>query len=108
ADIVLDQFRIGTYGVAAIEAMASGRYVISNVGDYVRAEAERQLGEPVPIIEATAATLEQVLRDVVANPEAYRPLVDRGPAFARRYHDGRRAAEVLSEWLTGSAQKFVH
>lgn len=107
ADIVLDQFRIGTYGVAAIESMAAGRYVISNVGELVRAEAERQLGEPVPIIEATAATLEQVLRDVVANPEDYRPLVERGPAFARRHHDGRRAAEVMSEWLTGSAQKVV-
>src|SRR5690606_35228716 len=27
-DIVLDQFRIGSYGVAAVEAMAAGRVVI--------------------------------------------------------------------------------
>ena len=107
ADIVLDQFRIGTYGVAAVEAMAAGRFVISNVGDQVRGEVERQLGETVPIIEATAATLEQVLRAVVADPEAYRAEVERGPGFARRHHDGRRAAEVLSTWLTGSAQQLV-
>lgn len=107
ADIVLDQFRIGTYGVAAVEAMAAGRFVISNVGEQVRGEVERQLGETVPIIEATAATLEQVLRAVVADPEAYRPIVDRGPAFAQRHHDGRRSAEVLSTWLTGSAQQLV-
>ena len=107
ADIVLDQFRIGTYGVAAVEAMAAGRFVISNVGEQVRGEVEQQLGETVPIIEATAGTLEQVLRDVVADPEAVRPLVDRGPGFVERHHDGRRAAEVLSTWLTGSAQQLV-
>ncbi|MBX9472730.1 glycosyltransferase [Microcella sp.] len=107
ADIVLDQFRIGTYGVAAVEAMAAGRFVISNVGEQVRGEVERQLGETVPIIEATASTFEQVLRAVVADPEVFRAEVDRGPGFARRHHDGRRAAEVLSAWLTGSAQKLV-
>ncbi len=108
ADIVLDQFRIGTYGVAACEALAAGRVVISNLGEQVRAEAERQLGETVPIIEATADTLEHVVRDVVSDFQAYRTLVERGPDFVRRHHDGRRAAELLSVWLTGSVHPLVH
>ena len=37
ADIVLDQFRIGSYGVAAVEAMASGRVVVGHVLPAVRA-----------------------------------------------------------------------
>lgn len=105
ADIVLDQFRIGTYGVAACEAMAAGRIVISNLGDQVRAEAERQLGEAVPIIESTAHELEEVLRGVIADPEAVLPLAERGPHFVRRHHDGRRSAEVLTPWLKGSRRE---
>ena len=31
ADIVLDQFALGGYGVAAVEAMASGRAVVGHV-----------------------------------------------------------------------------
>lgn len=107
ADVVLDQFRIGTYGVAACEAMAAGRIVISNVGEQVRAEAERHLGEPLPIIEATTSTLESLLREVIAHPEAHRLLAARGPDYARRHHDGRRSAGVVSRWLTGSEQSLV-
>jgi hypothetical protein len=36
ADIVLDQFSLGIYGVATCEALAAGRVVVSHVGDQVR------------------------------------------------------------------------
>lgn len=36
ADIVLDQFAVGSYGVAAVEALATGRVVVGHVRPEVR------------------------------------------------------------------------
>lgn len=99
ADVVLDQFRVGIYGVAACEAMAAGRIVVSHVSERVR-EATRQLtGEDLPIIETTAETLEDVLTDIITNPDPYLEIAARGPGFVQRHHDGRRSGQVLSEWI---------
>ncbi len=43
ADIVLDQFPLGTYGVAACEALVAGRLVVSHVSDV---HAERCVNAP--------------------------------------------------------------
>lgn len=97
ADIVLDQFRLGEYGVAACESMAAGRLVVSHVSDQVRTYAEAQAALELPIVEATIDTLEVVLRDVLDRREHYREIAARGPAFVRHSHDGRLAREVLEQ-----------
>src|SRR5690606_3787768 len=51
ADIVLDQLRRGPYGVAACEAMAAGRIVISHVPH--RDRVLQLAGEDLPILPAT-------------------------------------------------------
>jgi hypothetical protein len=99
ADIVIDQLRIGTYGVAACEAMASGRVIVSHVDADARREVRDRTGREVPIVEATGDTLEQVLRDVVTDPEAALSLAADGPGFVAALHDGRRSAEVLRSFL---------
>ncbi len=44
ADIVLDQFVLGSYGVAACEAMAAGRVVLGHITDAVRTRVHADSG----------------------------------------------------------------
>ena len=95
ADIVLDQFALGSYGVSAVQAMAAGRVTVGHVADHVRA----RIGVPLPIVEATPVTIVEVLERLVAEPEAARTTAADGVAFARAVHNGRRSAEVLATFL---------
>lgn len=100
ADIVLDQFSLGIYGVAACEAMAAGRVVVSHVSGQVREKVRSVTGLELPILESRASELETVLRRIIADPFAAQRTAEDGAAFVARVHDGRRSAEVLSEFLS--------
>jgi hypothetical protein len=95
ADIVLDQFSLGIYGVATCEALAAGRVVVSHVGDRVREHVRMATGLDLPVVESRAEGLDRVLREIVADPETYRRRAAQGPEFVRAVHDGRRSAKVL-------------
>jgi len=101
ADIVLDQFAIGIYGVAAGEAMAAGRVVVSHVSAQVREHAASLGHGSLPIVQSRAADLDRTMRRIVEDREHYREIAARGPSFVRAVHDGRLTAEVLErEFLT--------
>lgn len=91
ADIVLDQFALGSYGVMACQAMAAGRVVVG----HVTAEVRERVGRPLPIVEADPATLADVVRTLVRDRDAARVTAEEGTRFVREVHDGRRSAEVL-------------
>lgn len=95
ADVVLDQFRGGDYGVGACETMAAGRIVLANVSDQVRGEVEQRAGMPLPIPETTPDTVEARLRDIVARRDHYREIASHGPEFVRRLHSGNYSREAL-------------
>lgn len=95
ADVVLDQFRSGDYGVAACETMAAGRVLLAHVSDQVRDVVEESAGMPLPIVEATIDSMEQVLRDIAADRERYRAIAAAGPEFVRRLHNGDFSRDVL-------------
>jgi hypothetical protein len=99
ADIVLDQFRIGDYGVAACEAMAAGRVVIAHVSEHSRGVVLAETGLHLPIVEATADELEGVIRSILTDRARYRRLAATGVEFAREVHSGQRSARLLSEFL---------
>lgn len=118
ADVVVDQLALGNVGVLAVEAMAAGRLVVGHATETVRGLA-RDLARDVsdggggsggggdavaaglPLVEADPSTFAAVMDDVLARPEAYRPVAQAGPRWAREHHDGRRAAMVLREVLGG-------
>lgn len=100
ADIVLDQFALGTYGVAAGEAMACGRLVISYVGDHVRGVVAERTGRSIPIIESAAADVEEAIRAVIADRRRYAAVAAEGPAFVAAVHDGTVSASVLGGFLS--------
>ncbi|WP_329004041.1 glycosyltransferase [Kribbella sp. NBC_00709] len=99
ADIVLDQFRIGSYGVAACEAMAAGRIVVGHIAPHVRARVAAETGLELPIVDATPDTIEQVVLDLIAHPETSREFAARGPAFVEQVHDGRWSAKALAPFV---------
>ncbi len=100
-DIVLDQFRLGDYGVAACEAMAAGRLVISHISDTARAAVREGTGRDLPIVEANLDTLESVLREVVQDRGRYHDIAAQGPSFVDRVHDGAASRAVLERELLG-------
>lgn len=99
ADVMIDQVRIGSYGVAACEAMAAGCLVVAHVSTTVRELVADLTGHALPIVEATPASIESVLRDLAAAPD----LEDRrsaGISFVSEVHDGRASARALLEgWI---------
>ncbi|TDD72981.1 glycosyltransferase [Jiangella aurantiaca] len=99
ADIVVDQLTMGLYGVAACEAMAAGRTVVSYVGDAVRERVRERTGHDVPIVEATPDDLADVVAALAADPDVAGERAARGPGFVRAVHDGRVSGSVLADWL---------
>ena len=99
ADIVADQFRMGIYGVAAVEAMACGRLVISDVDQVVRDRVRSKTGLELPIWQSSAADLRANLVKVVEQVQAAREMAGAGKVFAREVHFGARSARVLAAAL---------
>jgi hypothetical protein len=103
ADIVLDQFRLGSYGVAACEAMAAGRVVVGHVLPGIRERIEAEVGIPLPIVEADPDTLHDVVAELLADRDRARAAAEAGPRYVDAVHSGARSAEVLlSEWIRAS------
>ncbi len=98
-DIVLDQFSLGIYGVAACEAMAAGRVVVSFVSGQVRDFVRDATGLSLPIIDVSPDAIEAEMRALLGDRARMVEHASRGPAFVREVHDGQLSAKVLSEFL---------
>lgn len=100
ADILLEQFRLGSYGATAVEAMAAGRVVVGHVLPSVRAHVQGTTGLELPIVEATPDSLGDVIESLIADPDRMHALGTLGQEFVSTVHDGRLSAASLSaHWL---------
>jgi hypothetical protein len=99
ADIVLDQFALGSYGVAACEAMAAGRVVVGQVTDTVRHAVAEVSGVALPIIQSEANDVGRTLRQIVANREESVAVAERGVQFVGAVHSGRLSATMMAKSL---------
>lgn len=101
ADIVIDQIVLGNVGILATEAMAAGRVVISHLLPRVRERfaASDTHQQPIPVVDARPDTLRTVVEGLLADRDAARSAAATGPDWARRNHDGRRSAEILTNLL---------
>lgn len=95
ADIVLDQFAVGSYGVLAAQAMSARRVVVGHVDERVRARLLHNL----PIVQARSGNLRTVLESLLAERDAAQVSANAGPAFVARYHAGPSSAQPLAEFL---------
>ncbi|WP_173922216.1 glycosyltransferase [Agromyces sp. Marseille-P2726] len=100
ADIVIDQFRLGSYGVAACEAMAAGRVVVGHVLPFVRQHVESDFGMPLPIVEATPDSLRETVERLADDREAARAAAAAGVSYVAAVHSGQASARALIEgWI---------
>lgn len=90
ADIVIDQLLIGWYGVLSVEAMALGKAVIA----YIRDDLVGEVPEGV-LVNANPLTIEDRLRELIADHERRASLGKAARAFVERYH----AADVVAKRL---------
>jgi hypothetical protein len=91
ADIVLDQFVIGGYGVAAIEAMAMGKPVVC----YISPSCQTLYPPDLPIVNANQENLADVLEPLLADGCRRHELGVKGRAFVEKYHDSKANVRQL-------------
>ena len=87
ADIAVDQLVAGWHGIFALEAMALGKPVVAYLKPEVVERTERAYGTKVPIVPATADTLVEALRPLVADAELRRRIGAESRAYVERVHD---------------------
>ena len=95
ADIVVDQLNAGWYGLFAIEAMALGKPVVTFLHDEAVRRTEAAFGARVPIVSATAESLREALRPLVADTARRRELGAASRAYVERVHDLERVTDRL-------------
>jgi glycosyltransferase involved in cell wall biosynthesis len=95
ADIAVDQLNAGWHGIFALEAMALGKPVVLKLKPDVVAQAERHYGVRPPLVPATAETLVDDLRPLVASPALRREVGAEGRAYVEQVHDIDRIADRL-------------
>lgn len=109
ADIFLEMLTFGWFGANAREAMMLGKPVVCFIRPEWLESVRKELpeyAEELPIVNTTPETVEQVLRDLIANPEKRREIGERSRAFAIKWHSteaaGRHFDHVYSELLRGN------
>jgi glycosyltransferase involved in cell wall biosynthesis len=95
ADIVVDQLNAGWYGLFAIEAMALGKPVVTFLHDEAVRRTEEAFDTRVPIVSATAETLREALRPLVADAARRRELGAVSRSYVERVHDLDRITDRL-------------
>jgi hypothetical protein len=95
-DILVDQIICTGHGLNAVEGLASGLPVISNLEDeaYVMPWRRWSYFAECPIVSASPETLAEVLRHLVTRPKLRQQLGEAGRAYAEKYH-GLDSAQYL-------------
>ncbi len=95
ADIVVDQLNAGWYGLFAIECMALGKPVVTFLHEEAVRRTEDAFGTEVPIVSATAETLREQLRPLVADVGERRRRGAASRAYVELVHDQSRLTDRL-------------
>lgn len=89
ADIVIDQLRIGWYGVASIEAMALGKCTVA----YIREDIEHHLTTfGKPIVNANPKTIKNVIEKLIGDRNEVLRKGAIGRRFVEDYHCTNKVA----------------
>jgi hypothetical protein len=92
ADIIVDQLRIGWYGVLAVEGMALGKPVIA----YIREDLWQKQKDVLPIVNANPITIKERLRDLIVSPDLRHALARASRDYFLATHSASNVAKLLS------------
>jgi glycosyltransferase involved in cell wall biosynthesis len=96
ADLLIDQLWLGWYGGLAVELMALGRPVVSNIRDDGLKFLPPGMAAELPVIRAEPATLAAVLREWLTTRRGDLPrLGEASRRFVEKWHDPRDVARGL-------------
>jgi glycosyltransferase involved in cell wall biosynthesis len=86
ADVVVDQLRIGWYGMFAIESMALAKPVVVHLDEEAASETEEALGVELPLVRADEKTIEDVLAGLIEIRDQLPELGRRSREYVERVH----------------------
>ncbi len=91
ADLVVDQIRLGTHWVYAVEAMVLGKPVIC----YILPDYRHFYPQDLPLINASPDDIEEVLAYWIISPKERHDRGQASRAYVEKYHDYRVVAKSL-------------
>jgi glycosyltransferase involved in cell wall biosynthesis len=97
ADVVIDQLRIGWYGMLAIESMALAKPVVVHLDDEAAAETEDAFGLELPLVRASERNLEDVLTGLLEVRESLPEVGRRSREYVERVHAHTTVARQVLE-----------
>lgn len=105
ADIVVDQLLAGWYGGLGVEAMALGKVLVAYIRRGDLKFVPPSLASDLPIVDATPATIADVLRRLLSTPRSeLRAIGERGRAYVERHHAPDNIARTtVSDYLGARA-----
>jgi glycosyltransferase involved in cell wall biosynthesis len=95
ADVVIDQLRIGWYGMLAIESMALAKPVVVHLDEEATAETEEAFGLKLPLVRASEGNLEDVLTGLVDVRDSLPELGQRSREYVERVHAHTKVARQV-------------
>jgi hypothetical protein len=112
ADIVVDMLTFGFFGATVREAMMMGKPVVCYLRpewlESMRKEIPEYVNE-LPVVNATPATIYEVLKDLVEHPEKRLEIGRRSREFAVKWHSAeagaRRFDKLYSDLLEAGASE---
>ena len=107
ADVIVDQLRIGWYGMFAIESMALAKPVVVHLDEQAAAETEEAFGLELPLVPADEQSLEDVLAGLLEAREALPELGRRSRDYVEHVHAhtqvARRVLEIYERVMPASS-----
>jgi hypothetical protein len=97
ADVIVDQLRIGWYGMFAIESMALAKPVVVHLDEEAAAETEEAFGLELPLVRADEAGLEDVLAGLLEVRDSLPELGRRSREYVERVHAHTAVARQVLE-----------
>lgn len=96
ADILVEQLILG-YALSAMEGMASGLPVLSNLGveEYTRVYRRYAYLNECPILSTSPETIKENLRILVTNPVLRKELGEAGRLYVEKYHSYKTAQYIF-------------
>jgi glycosyltransferase involved in cell wall biosynthesis len=99
ADIFLDQFALGVYGMAAVEAMAYGKPVLC----YIKSSFLNEYPIDLPVVNANPDNLAEILELLLKDGKLRYEIGKRSRVYVEKHHD----AVKLSHQLVDIYRKLI-